>query len=144
MFIVGYNLLYPDFGCNRHRKMIKLANTIAWNLIILPIFGLLCYCQEVNPEPSNSNIPVDQQVLADGFDIPRAIEVISEEEFLFTERMGALYHYRMGEVNKVDGLPESRTYRVDREYGGMMDISLHPKYELNQMMYLAFVDQSLA
>jgi glucose/arabinose dehydrogenase/outer membrane lipoprotein-sorting protein len=85
---------------------------------------------------------IDQEILADGFEIPWAIEVISEEDFLFTERMGTLYHYKSGEVKKVTGIPESRTYTVDRPYGGMMDISLHPQFESNQMAYLAYITEN--
>jgi len=112
------------------------------NLIALAIFTLLLSsCQMVKPETPESGTAINQEVLAKGFEIPWSIEVISEKDFLFTERMGTLYHYQNGEVKKVKGIPKTRTYRVDREYGGMMDISLHPDFATNRMAYLAYVDE---
>ncbi|MEX0287589.1 MAG: PQQ-dependent sugar dehydrogenase [Flavobacteriaceae bacterium] len=89
-----------------------------------------------------SDLKVKQEVLAEGFEIPWAIEVIDENDYLFTERMGALYHYQNGEVEKVKGLPASKIYVTDRPYGGMMDISLHPDFASNQMAYLSFVNEN--
>ena len=120
--------------------MLKLTQTTL-NLIVFAICLLLCIsCQKAAPKSMEPEIDIGQEVLAEGFKIPWAIEVIAEEDFLFTDRMGGLYHYENGDVRKVKGLPESRTYRTDREYGGMMDVSLHPKFEANSMVYLAFVD----
>ena len=109
-------------------------NIIAFTVLAI----LLSSCQKATLE---SDIDIDQEVLAKGFEIPWSIEVIGEKDFLFTERMGTLYHYQNGEVKIVKGIPETRTYRVDREYGGMMDISLHPEFASNRMAYLAYVDE---
>ncbi len=99
-------------------------------------------CTEVKTQTTESGLSIDQEVLAKGYEIPFAIEVISEDDYLFTERMGALYRYRNGEVNEVVGLPESKTFTTDRPYGGMMDISLHPNHENNGLVYLAYVDEN--
>lgn len=108
------------------------------------ISGLLlicfCSCNGLLPQKVPSGLNIDLEVLADGFEIPWAIEVIGEEEYLFTERMGTLYHYQNGEVKKVSGIPETRTFMLDRPYGGMMDISLHPRFVSNGWAYLSYVD----
>ena len=105
------------------------------------VLALLLSCNELMTQPESYG-NVDMEILAEGFEIPWAIEVINEEEYLFTERMGSLYYYQQGVVQKVDGLPESKTYRVDREYGGMMDVSLHPEFESNHLAYLAYVNEN--
>jgi len=115
---------------------IPQGTIILKKILFIPITVLFFSCGEVKTQTNASGLSIDLEVLADGFKIPWAIEVISEDDYLFTERMGALYRYRNGEVNKVDGLPESKTYTTDRPYGGMMDISLHPEFESNQMAYL--------
>ena len=115
-------------------KMLKI-------IVFIPITLLLFSCSEVKTQTTAAGLSIHLEVLAKGFEIPYAIAVISEDDYLFTERMGALYRYHKGEVNKVDGLPESRTYTTDRPYGGMMDISLHPEFESNQMAYLAYVNE---
>ena len=99
-------------------------------------------CNGQKKQVVGSDYPVELEVLAQGYEIPWAIAVIGEEEYLFTERMGALYHYLNGEVKKVNGIPETRTFMVDRPYGGMMDISLHPNFAANRMAYLAYVNEN--
>lgn len=86
-----------------------------------------------------SNVPVRQEVLAEGFQIPYAIEVLGEDDFLVTERMGGLFRVTQGKLTQVNGIPESQTYQTDRHYGGMMDISLHPDYAENHLVYIALV-----
>ena len=102
---------------------------------------LINSCKGREPQLPVTSVRIGQEILAEGFEIPFAIEVLGENEYLFSERMGALFHYRNGEVSKIEGLPESRTYMADREYGGMMDVSLHPDFESNQRVYLAYVDK---
>lgn len=67
--------------------------------------------------------------------------MIGEDDYLFTERMGTLYHYQNGMVKKLSGTTDTKTYLVDRIYGGMMDISLHPEFNSNRMAYLAYVNE---
>jgi glucose/arabinose dehydrogenase len=78
-------------------------------------------------------------VLASGYWIPDGIAVIGEDEFLFADRGGALYHYVGGGVTGVRGLPQSRTSGV---YGGLLDVSLHPSFPDTRLVYIAYVDAS--
>lgn len=68
-----------------------------------------------------------------------AIAVIGEEEFLYTRRGGVLHHDVAGAVTEVEGLPESRTSDV---YGGLLDVSLHPGFADNRLVYIAYDDAS--
>ena len=112
----------------------KNTATIPMGLLLILLFS--CHGLMTQPESYHQ---VAMEILADGFEIPWAIEVISEDEYLFTERMGGLYHYQKGEVTRVSGIPDSKTYRVDREYGGMMEVSLHPQFASNRWVYLSYV-----
>ena len=76
-------------------------------------------------------------VLVSGFWIPDGIAVIGEEEFLVADRGGALHHYMAGEVTEVEDIPRSRTSDV---YGGLLDVSLHPQFEDNRLVYIAYDD----
>lgn len=108
------------------------------------VFSFLCLffysCRQPEVETFGTEYPVNVEVLAEGFDIPWAIDVIDEEDFLISERMGGLYRYRHGELQLIEGLPKSQTYKSDRHYGGNMDVSLHPKFKSNQWVYLAYVN----
>ncbi|WP_412067275.1 PQQ-dependent sugar dehydrogenase [Rubrivirga sp. IMCC43871] len=80
------------------------------------------------------------EVVADGFTIPWGVEVLGENEFLVTERMGALFHIRDGERVALAGLPQTLTVEVEGlTYGGYMDVSLHPQFAANGLVYLAYV-----
>ena len=97
--------------------------------------SLLASCQ-----PDELIAPSDEPgVLASGFWIPDGIAVIGEEEFLFADRGGALHHYVGGVVTRVEGIPRSRTSDV---YGGLLDVSLHPHFEDNRLVYIAYDDAS--
>ena len=110
--------------------------------LLLSVLAIFACKEDLAQQPAGSEFNIEQEVLAEGYEIPFAIEVIAEDDLLFTERMGALYRYEQGEVRKVIGIPESKTFTTDRPYGGMMDISLHPEFTSNSIVYLAYVDQN--
>ena len=78
-------------------------------------------------------------VLASGFWIPDGIAVIGEAEFLVADRGGDIHHYLDGEVTRLQGIPGSRTSDV---YGGLLDVSLHPGFDQNRLVYIAYTDAS--
>ena len=81
----------------------------------------------------------DPGVIAFGFAVPDAITVIGPDEFLFLERRGLVYRYHAGEVTELSGIPRTRMSDV---YGGLLDLSLHPDFETNRLVYLAYNDRS--
>ena len=57
--------------------------------------------------------------------------------------MGELVYIKDGHAIELDGLPETRTIKSDRHYGGVMGVSLHPLFRDNRLVYLAYVDHDL-
>lgn len=117
-------------------------------LFIVTLAGCLPTPQEV---PGRNGLPLpegieireleyESQIVADGFITPWSIEIVGEDEFLVSDRMGDLFLIDHGRTVKLDGIPESNTLKADRHYGGLMDVSLHPEFQTNQLVYLAFVD----
>src|SRR5688572_26483040 len=100
-----------------------------WLLAFLP-FLLSC-----GDDPAA--VTTEPGVLASGYSIPDGIAVIGEDEFLFADRGGALYHYVGGAVTRVQGLPASRTSGI---YGGLLDVSLHPGFPDSRLVYIAYND----
>lgn len=98
---------------------------------------LLWSCQAGDPTAHGE--VTEPGVLASGYSIPDGIAVIAEGEFLFADRRGALYHYERGGVTEVRGLPPSRTSGI---YGGLLDVSLHPGFRDNRLVYIAYDDDS--
>ena len=80
------------------------------------------------------------EALAKGFDIPWAVEVIGEREYLVTERFGTLYHYNNGAITALDKIPRVKTVSDGSlSYGGLMDVCLHPQFENNRLVYITYV-----
>jgi glucose/arabinose dehydrogenase len=114
--------------------MIMLRKRLAL-LALLPV--LLWSCRA---EDSTANGGMTEPgVLASGYWIPDGIAVIGENEFLFADRAGTLYHYMGGGVTKVQGLPPSRISGI---YGGLLDISLHPSFRDSRLVYIAYDNNS--
>ena len=83
-------------------------------------------------------------VLADGFVIPQGVAVIGEDEYLISTRASGLHHYADGETAVVDGTPAVEVFSTGGVIvGGMMDVSLHPDFEDNGLVYLAYLDEDL-
>ena len=85
-------------------------------------------------------IEFESRVVASGFHTPWSIEVIGDEQYLVSDRMGELVFVDRGNMVKLAGIPETRTFKADRHYGGLMDVSLHPDFQSNQSVYVAYVD----
>ena len=105
----------------RHLTILALAPFLSWS------------CQEGDATAGSGTS--EPGVLASGYWIPDGIAVIGEGEFLFADRGGDLYHYANSRVTEVRGLPRSRTSEI---YGGLLDVSLHPGFQNNRLVYIAY------
>jgi len=110
----------------------KHPGLLAVGLLLLPS----CQADQLLAPDDGTTEP---GVLVAGYGIADAIAVIGEEEFLFAERSGALHHYVGGEVTEVEGIPVSRTVDAGR-FGGLLDVSLHPDFQDNRLVYIAYDD----
>jgi len=82
----------------------------------------------------------DFEIVTSGFEIPFGIEVIEENEFLFTDRLGTLNYYNEGTTITIENIPESATITfAGLILGGLMDVSLHPDFSMNNLVYIAYV-----
>ena len=107
-----------------HRKRLTLLSLLlftSWS------------CRE--GDASANSATMDPGVLAAGYWIPDGIAVIGEGEFLFADRRGSVYHYAGGRATEVRGIPRSRTSEI---YGGLLDVSLHPGFRDNRLVYIAY------
>lgn len=82
---------------------------------------------------------VEGEILAAGMWIPDGIAVIGEDEFLFADRGGDVFHYKDGSARPLNGIPASRTSGI---YGGVLDLSLHPDFSTNRRVYMSYNDAS--
>jgi len=81
------------------------------------------------------------EVIAEGLVTPWAIAVLGEDEYLVTDRPGELVHIHHGEKTSLQGLPAIRNFDEGRRpYGGLMDVSLHPRFDENRQVYISYVN----
>jgi aldose sugar dehydrogenase len=71
-----------------------------------------------------------------GLHIPWGLEFLPNGDLLITERSGTLYRFSNNKLHEVAGLPPIR----DHGQGGLLDIKLHPKYNENGWIYIAYSD----
>ena len=103
---------------------------------------LSCSKAQTPVKVEESLLDVTQEVVASGFTIPWGIEVISENEYLITERLGDLFYYRDGKTVALEGIPQVLAVEVGGlTYGGLMDVSLHPQFATNGLVYIAYVNK---
>ena len=79
---------------------------------------------------------MEMEVVAEGLDIPWAIDFIGADQFLVTERPGQLRVIKNGKLmdEPVQNIPEV----VPQGQGGLMDVAIDPQYEENGWIYLAY------
>ncbi|WP_157208823.1 PQQ-dependent sugar dehydrogenase [Mariniflexile maritimum] len=83
-----------------------------------------------NPEAINYTTEL---VVAD-INIPWGMAFLPDGSMLITEKAGDLIHFKNGKKTLIEGVPEIYV----RGQGGLMGIKLHPDYETNGWIYLAY------
>lgn len=81
---------------------------------------------------------VEPVTLVEGLEHPWSMVWLPDGDMLITERPGRLRRVSNGvlDPNPLDGLPEVLALRQ----GGLLDITLHPQFEANQLLYFAYAD----
>lgn len=137
----------------RYLKKLRVSGASLFKVLIFICLTCVFACKdEVSTEPTQPVEPVDSnpvtvigdiqvETLVSGYSIPWGIEVIGEEEFLFTDRIGELYHFLEGTTTRVRDVPSSTTFTTSSGLlmAGLMDVSLHPDYNNNGWVYIAHV-----
>ena len=72
-----------------------------------------------------------------GLSTPWAVDFIPGGPMLVTSRSGTLHAFRDGRLSTIRDTPEVR----NRGQGGLMDVAVHPDYEENGWIYLAYSDK---
>ena len=93
------------------------------------ILSAALFCQTAQAD-------IEIQTIAEGFDTPWSIaELPNSEGFLVTERPGGLHRVSSsGETASISGVPSVFAKRQ----GGLFDVVLHPDFETNNTLFLAY------
>jgi len=124
-----------------------------WGLdfIILQIFLFLISCQNQPLQRVDSPYPMSYDAfsldtIAKGFKIPFGLAIINDNNYLITDRVGILYHFKNGNLSEIKGLPSVQTFGDPGNpfiiHGGLMDISLHPNFPQTRWVYVAYFSEN--
>ncbi len=105
-------------------------------LLILAIISTTAVAQDTF---TTEQARISVSTIAEGLDHPWGIAVLPDGGMLVTERSGSLRHVTSGgKVSEpISGVPD-----VDaRDQGGLLDITLHPKFAENRAVYLSFSEK---
>ena len=93
------------------------------------LFSATLFCQAAQAD-------IEIQTLAEGFDTPWSIaELPNDNGFLVTERPGGLHRVSSsGKTEAISGVPAVFAKRQ----GGLFDVVLHPDFETNNTIFLAY------
>lgn len=74
------------------------------------------------------------ETVVDGLKIPWGLAVLTDGSLLITEKSGELIHYKNGQKTTISGLPEISA----KGQGGLLDVALHPDFNNNKWVYIAY------
>lgn len=83
-------------------------------------------------EPAWSNYKIE--TIVEDLKTPWGFIFLPDGSILITERSGELIHFKDGQKNMINGVPEVRA----KGQGGLLDITLHPDYEDNGWIYMSY------
>lgn len=116
---------------------------------ILFSFGFLISCTnnivEVPLSPySISDDSFSVETIAEGFVIPYGVAIVTDNEYYITDRIGKLIHFKDGHQVEIEGIPEVTVFGDQGIpailHGGLMDVSIHPKFTANSWIYISYLD----
>lgn len=74
--------------------------------------------------------------VASGMNIPWGMDFLPDGTMLVTEKAGKLYQVKNGKQAEITGVPKV----VMRGQGGLMEVTVHPQFRKNKLIYLSFAD----
>ncbi|MEL1240322.1 PQQ-dependent sugar dehydrogenase [Flavobacterium flavipallidum] len=112
---------------------------------ISPILFLF-FILNCNAQVKQNDIPIEDEVIsytfeqvASGIVIPWGMVLLPDNTLLVTEKSGSLFHVKNGVNTEVKNVP--KVYK--RGQGGLLDIALHPNFEINGWIYMTFSSEDV-
>jgi glucose/arabinose dehydrogenase len=107
--------------------------------VVLLIFAMMPAAALAQETVKTEQARIIVTTVAEGLDHPWGIVFLPDNSMLVTERSGALRHVDLdGKLSEpISGVPE-----VDaRGQGGLLDVTLHPQFAENRLVYLSFSEK---
>lgn len=107
--------------------------------ILFLLVGLVCLFNQALAQQVHQSKHYDLTLIevASGLERPWGLAFLTNGDMLVTERVGQLRIIRQGVLDPqpISGLPEN-IYPAGQ--GGLLDVALHPEFEVNQLVYISY------
>src|SRR5690606_17511777 len=107
-----------------------------YNILLLLTVGIFsltaCAQKDTSIEPAQTTI--EHEMVVEGLDIAWGMTFLPDGSMLITEKSGEIIKFQDGNKQTLTGGPEV----YNRGQGGLLDIILHPNYEENGWIYMAY------
>lgn len=91
---------------------------------------------DVNETVRSLDMNFKLEEIASGMNIPWGMDFLPDGTMLVTEKAGKLYQVKNGKQTEITGVPKV----VMRGQGGLMEVTVHPQFKKNKLIYLSFAD----
>ena len=128
----------------------SIRSYLALSISIATCLGLTTSCKDnegdipVPPSPypiSDDHFSVS--TIAEGLSIPYGVAIVNENEYFITDRMGKMFHFQDGNLTEISGVPLVailvHTGKPELVHGGLMDVTIHPNYATNSLVYFSYI-----
>lgn len=91
-------------------------------------------CAQKDNSIQTPETEIGYETVVEGLSNPWGMTFLPDDSMLITEKSGEIIHFKDGKKVQLSGGPEV----YHRGQGGLLDITLHPKYEENGWIYMSF------
>ena len=109
--------------------------------ILIIMFNFSC-----GQEPQNKNeiivtdeLNYEMELVFENEGIIWGLEFLNDNSIVATVKSGSIIHYKDGVKKELKGVPEIYL----RGQGGLLDIAIHPNFEKNKFIYLAYASEDI-
>jgi glucose/arabinose dehydrogenase len=109
--------------------------------ILIIMFNFSC-----GQEPNDKNeiivteeLNYEMELVFENEGIIWGLEFLNDNSILATVKSGSIIHYKDGVKKELKGVPEIYL----RGQGGLLDIAIHPNFEINKFIYLSYASEGI-
>ena len=109
--------------------------------ILIIMFNFSC-----GQEPNDKNeiivteeLNYEMELVFENKGIIWGLEFLNDNSILATVKSGSIIHYKDGVKKELKGVPEIYL----RGQGGLLDIAIHPNFEINKFIYLSYASEDI-
>ncbi len=108
------------------------------NFYMIILFFIAVSCENKNSRENDlaelNNVSYSHELVVGDLNIPWGFTFLPDNSMLITEKSWRLFRFNNGVKTTISGLPDITLLGQ----GGLLDIELHPNYQINGWIYLSF------